>query len=59
MYAVIVIILRSIFYQDGPSPQRYRGDSYCVCMTLDSGFCGEIGQLEMIHVSSMMPRTSL
>ena len=36
------------FHQDGPSPQRYRGDGYCVCMTLDSGFRSEIGELEIV-----------
>ena len=32
----------------GPSPQRYRGDGYCVFMTLDSGCCSEIGQLKIV-----------
>ena len=47
MYEVLPRISSPV-HQDEPSPQCYRGDGYCVCMTLDTGFCSEIGQLEIV-----------
>ena len=61
MHAVRVIISPYILYQDGLSPQHYRGDYYYVCITLDSGLCSKLEQnlTSPDDVSSMLQGTSL